>query len=82
MVSVKHQNLVLTSGSLVPTSLTAFFVAVAKSMVFATAAEKAVREGLGTRLNFWYTVYWIASDVLMSLISNPVMGYYLLHENG
>ena len=37
--------------SLVPRpSLTAFFTAVAKSVVFATAAKKAVREGLGTRL--------------------------------
>ena len=37
--------------SLVPRpSLTASFAAVAKSVVFATAVKKAVREGLGTRL--------------------------------
>ena len=37
--------------SLVPRpSLTAFFAAVAKTTLFATAAKKAVREGLGTRL--------------------------------
>ena len=37
------------TGSLVPRpSLTAFFAAVAKSVV--TAAKKAVREGLGMRL--------------------------------
>ena len=41
-------------ASLVPRPfLTAFFAAVAKS-AFATAAKKAVREGLGTRLNDGY----------------------------
>ena len=37
--------------SLVPRpSLTAFFTAVAKTTLFATAAKKAVKEGPGTRL--------------------------------
>ena len=41
---------ILYISSLVPRPCTAFFAAVAKTTVFATAAKKAVREDLGTRL--------------------------------